>query len=167
MRHGSVSRAELVSWLRNELTEQKRVDLATSGVAQAADAATTMSARDLPASSDVHLLLPGDMKKQRRQTKQMFLDRAYDSAARIKAAAQSGMQVLAVDVPPAVFESLVKSSSWITDDDAWRAIATAFPVGQSAYAQQVRELAARRRADGHAFLLLFAVREERIGLLAL
>lgn len=75
------------------------------------------------------------------------------------------MQVLAVDVPIAVFEALTKNAAWVNEDDAWRSIVVGFPTGQTAYAQQVRDAAARRKADGLKFLLLFAVREERVGLL--
>jgi eukaryotic translation initiation factor 2-alpha kinase 4 len=77
------------------------------------------------------------------------------------------MQVLAVDVPVPVFDALTRSAAWVTDDDIWRGIAAGFPTGQSAYAQQVREDAQKRKSDGHRFLLLFAVREERVGLLTL
>jgi translation initiation factor 2-alpha kinase 4 len=125
------------------------------------------STRDTPASADVQLLLPGDLKKQRRQTKQIFLDRAFDGAARVKAAAVAGLPVLALDVPATLFDALVRSAAWVSDDEAWRPLVGAFPVGQGAYAQQIRDAAARRRAEGHAFLLLSAVRDERVGLLTL
>jgi translation initiation factor 2-alpha kinase 4 len=91
---------------------------------------------------------------------------AFETAANLKSSVQAGLQVLAVDVPSQVFDALIKDAGWVTDDEAWRAIAATFPVGQSAYAQQCRESASKRRADGHAFLLLVAVREERVGLIA-
>jgi hypothetical protein len=49
------------------------------------------------------------------------------------------MPTLAVDVAPAIFEAMVKLESWITDKDAWKPIAAAFPTQHSAYAQQLRE----------------------------
>lgn len=49
------------------------------------------------------------------------------------------MPTLAVDVAPAIFEAMVKLESWITDEDAWKPIAAAFPTQHSAYAQQLRE----------------------------
>jgi translation initiation factor 2-alpha kinase 4 len=76
------------------------------------------------------------------------------------------MPVLAIDVPPPVFEAITKSSTWVTDDEVWRPISSAFPTQQSAYAQHVREAVAKRKADHH-FILLFAVREERAQLLSL
>jgi eukaryotic translation initiation factor 2-alpha kinase 4 len=92
---------------------------------------------------------------------------AFDIGAQVKSAAQGGLQTLAVDIPTHVFESLARNSSWLTDDDAWRSIAAGFPTGQSAYAQQIRDDARQRRSDGHQFLLLIAVREERVALLTL
>jgi translation initiation factor 2-alpha kinase 4 len=74
---------------------------------------------------------------------------------------------LAVDVPPSVFDVLIKGADWVTEDETWKPIAANFPVGQAAYAQQVRDSAAKRKADGHAFILLLAVREERVGLIDL
>jgi eukaryotic translation initiation factor 2-alpha kinase 4 len=77
------------------------------------------------------------------------------------------MPILAVDVPTSLFDAMTKSAGWITDDDAWRTIISSFAPTHSAYAAQVREAVGKRRSDGHPFLLLFAVREERIHLLSL
>lgn len=88
-------------------------------------------------------------------------------AAQVKSIAQSGMQVLAIDVNGALFDALTRNSSWITEDEAWRSILPNFPTGQSSYAYQIREDAQKRKQEGHKFLLLFSVREERIGLLSI
>lgn len=85
----------------------------------------------------------------------------------VKTAAANGLQTIGVDVPPVVFEALTRNSAWISDDDSWRPIASIFPTGQSAYATQVRETVARRKADGNKFLLFYAVREDRVGILTL
>lgn len=74
--------------------------------------------------------------------------------------------MLAIDVPPPVFDAITRNSAWVTDDDVWRPISSAFPTQQSAYANQVREAVAKRKAD-HQFILLFAIREERVQLLSL
>jgi len=131
-------------------------------------------------------VLPGDAKKQRKQTKQMFLDRgaqppflhiqglthgclfptAYEMGVQSVGCA-SGIPVLAVDVPTPVFEAMAKSPGWATDDEAWKAIASGFPLQSAGYAPQVREAVVRRRADGHRFILLYAVRDERVHLLTL
>jgi eukaryotic translation initiation factor 2-alpha kinase 4 len=129
-------------------------------------------------------MLPGDAKKQRKQTKQLFLDRgichysirchgthifevAFDAGARVKSAIQSGMLLLAVDIPTPAFDAMTKSSSWITDEDQWRSILAEFPTQHSAYANQVREAVVKRKSDGHHFILLFSVKEERVHLLNL
>jgi hypothetical protein len=71
-----VSRQDLVTWLQQQIAEQKRIDATTSGVVAPSDLAqSVILSKELPASSDVQLILPGDAKKQRKQTKQMFLDR--------------------------------------------------------------------------------------------
>lgn len=85
---------------------------------------------------------------------------------RVKSAVQSGVvPMLALDVPPAVFDAMAKGDQWVTDDDAWRPIATGFPPQHAAYAALVREAASRRKSDGFEFVQLFAVREERVALL--
>ena len=85
----------------------------------------------------------------------------------IKSAVQSGMPMLAVDVPTSLFEAMTKSTIWITDDEVWRAIIGSFAPSHSAYAWQVREAVGKKKTDGYQFLLLFAVREERVHLLTL
>lgn len=75
--------------------------------------------------------------------------------------------MLAVDVPVTVFEEMTKSSHWIIDEDAWKPILASFPPQHTAYGNQIREAVTRRKLDGHKFLLLFAVREERVFLITL
>ncbi|OBZ78007.1 Serine/threonine-protein kinase gcn2 [Grifola frondosa] len=166
-----VTRQSLVPFLVHHIAEQKRVDVSLSGVptavAEGSQPVPAGTTRETGTSSDVQLLLPSDIKKQRRPTKQLFLDRAFDVRAQVRNAATSGMPTLAVDVPPAVFEEMTRSVGWVTDDDAWKPIAAAFPPLHAAYAHQVREAVARRKADGHRFVLLYAVREERVFLLTL
>lgn len=92
---------------------------------------------------------------------------AFDAGARVKSAIQGGMPMLAVDVPTSVFDAMTRSSSWISDEDQWRSILAEFPTQHSAYANQVREAVVKRKSDGHYFILLFGVKEERIHLLNL
>ena len=92
---------------------------------------------------------------------------AFETSMKVKTSAQTGMPTLAVDLPAAVFDAMVRSSQWITDEEAWRGIMSLFPTQHSAYAQQVREAAAKRKEEGFAYILLYAVREDRIQLLAL
>jgi hypothetical protein len=72
-----VSKQELVGWLQQQIAEQKRIDLSTSGVSISTEgAASNITSKEMvPPSSDVQLVLPGDTKKQRKQVKQLFLDR--------------------------------------------------------------------------------------------
>jgi translation initiation factor 2-alpha kinase 4 len=77
------------------------------------------------------------------------------------------LPILAVDVLPGVFDAMARNSVWITDEEAWRAILNVFPAQHAAYAQQIREAAAKRKTEGHLFILLFAVREERVQLITL
>jgi hypothetical protein len=69
-----------VPWLQEQIAEQKRIDSETSG--------TTILPDNLqgPARSkicgpkvDVQLVLPGDIRKQRKQTKQLFLEKGENS----------------------------------------------------------------------------------------
>ena len=76
-----MSKQELVGWLQQQIAEQKRIDLSTSGVPISTEGtASNISSKDMvPPSSDVQLILPGDTKKQRKHVKQLFLDRGeYD-----------------------------------------------------------------------------------------
>jgi hypothetical protein len=49
------------------------------------------------------------------------------------------MPTLVIDVAPAIFDTMVKSQSWITEENAWKPIAAAFSTQHLAYAQQLRE----------------------------
>jgi translation initiation factor 2-alpha kinase 4 len=66
-----------VPWLHNQIAEQKRIDVTTSGAPVVSH--SIHSIQHPPASgkdtSDLQLLLPTDAKKQRKQVKQLFLDR--------------------------------------------------------------------------------------------
>ncbi|KAK2467467.1 hypothetical protein APHAL10511_000322 [Amanita phalloides] len=163
-----LSKQELVGWLQQQIAEQKRIDLSTSGVPTHSDGtSSTISAKEMvPPSSDVQLLLPFDTKKQRKHVKQLFLDRAFETGVQLKNSVQSGLPILAVDVPAAVFDAM-RSGSWTTDEDAWKNVLNHFPSQNTTYAQQVRDAVAKRRAEGHRFMILFAVKEERVQLLML
>ncbi|KAF9445879.1 Serine/threonine-protein kinase [Macrolepiota fuliginosa MF-IS2] len=164
-----LSRQELVGWLQQQIAEQKRADLATSAapVLSETHSGGTLPSKDAPASSDVQLILPIDAKKQRKQVKQLFLDRAFDTTMGVRSSIQNGMPTVAVDVLPDVFDTMVRNSNWVTDEEAWKPLAAAFSPQTAAYAHQVREAVAKRKAEGHRYVLLFAVREERVQLLSL
>lgn len=92
---------------------------------------------------------------------------AFEVGVQIKEAATSGIPMLAVDVPATVFDEMTKSPNWVTDEEAWKAILALFPPQHASYAGQIRDATARRKADGHKYLLFFAVREERVVLITL
>nr|GAT55219.1 predicted protein [Mycena chlorophos] len=164
-----VTRQELIGWLQQQISEQKRIDATTTGALRFSDVAAAHPApnKEVAPASGVQMLLPVDMKKQRKQVKHIFMDRAFETGREIEGAVQAGMPILAVDVPPAVFDGMIKSEAWLTDDEVWKCLAGMFPVQQWAYAQQVREAALKRKAEGHVYILVFAVREERMQLLKL
>ena len=71
----AVSRSELVPWLQQQIAEQKRVDLATSGTPVLSDAQLPAVVKEPSTQQDLQLLLPVDTKKQRKHVKQLFTDR--------------------------------------------------------------------------------------------
>lgn len=72
----SVSFQELVPWLQHAIAEQKRLDAQTSGAPMITEhmPVPSGSSKDGFAAPDVHVVLP-DPKKQRKQTKQIVLDK--------------------------------------------------------------------------------------------
>lgn len=164
-----ISRAELVGWLQQQIAEQKKVDTSTSGVSAVPElpVGPAAIAKENSGTSEIQLLLPGETKKQMKRSKQLFMDRAFDTAAQVKSAVQTGIPVIAVDVPLNVFDVLVRDSAWVTDEDAWKAILANLPSQHSGYGHQIREQVAKRKAEGRRFVLLFAVRDERVQILDL
>ncbi|KAI0066910.1 Serine/threonine-protein kinase [Artomyces pyxidatus] len=164
-----VSRQELVVWLKQQLAEQKRLDASTSGAPAILETSQgPVSTKDPGTVPDIQLVLPADVRKQtRKQTKSIYTDRAFDKAIQIQGAVQSGIVVIAIDVPTGVFDALCKSPNWIRDDEAWRTIAAMFPTSTTGYAAQVREAILQQRSQGQHFVLLYSVKEERAHLLTL
>lgn len=85
----------------------------------------------------------------------------------IRSSMQNGMPTVAVDVSPDLFDVMVRNSNWVTDEEAWKPLAAAFAPQTSAYANQIRDAVAKRKAEGHRYVLLFAVKEDRVQLLDL
>lgn len=181
----SVARHNLVPWLQERIAEQKRIDSATSGVERPLQD-TAQPSTTSPHARDVQLLLPGDLKKGKAGPKQMFSDRgwsgsysrwdewidvrlAFQTSVQIKQAVQSGLPTLAVDVPMLAFETMAKNAAWTKDDEqeAWKSVLASLPAQQAGYAYQIKDAIAKRRDDGCKFILLFAVRGERVCLLDL
>lgn len=181
----AVSRQELVGWLQQQIAEQKRADLATSSAPIVAENIGVLPPKDVSISPDVQLILPIDTKKQRKQVKQLFLDRgaqsllsirlvlayglrlAFDTAMDVRSSIQNRMPTIALDVSADVFDSMVRNPKWVNDDEAWKTLLATFPPQTSTYAYQIREAVAKRRVEGHPYVFLFAVRDERVQLLNL
>jgi eukaryotic translation initiation factor 2-alpha kinase 4 len=87
--------------------------------------------------------------------------------SRVCSAVRSGIPVIAIDTPANVFDLLCQSSSWVTDEEAWKSVASSFTLSSTGYALHIREAISRQQAEGHRFVLLFALRDERVHLLAL
>jgi len=188
-----VSKADLISWLQHEIGEQKRIDAmtactpASSRLGALGASQITRSSAIAPGSSDVQLCLPQETKKQRRQVKQMFLDRgrsssvsiflaltlaqfhslAYDVSSDLKATFQTpgGMPVVALDISSPLFDALSRNAAWLTDEETWKGLVGEF--SSAGYAQQVRETVAKKKSEGSSWILLVGVKEERVGLLSL
>lgn len=70
-----VSRQELAGWLQHQIADQKRADVTTSGAAVITETALNMPIiKDTAAAPDVQLVLP-DPRKQRKQSKQLYLEK--------------------------------------------------------------------------------------------
>lgn len=77
------------------------------------------------------------------------------------------MPSLGIEVPTPMFDMMVRHGAWITDDDAWKIIIADVPSRDAAYALQIREAVMKRKSEGHQWMLLYSIRDERVQLLTL
>lgn len=91
---------------------------------------------------------------------------AYDSAAALKSVLPT-VRTIAVEVSTAVFDEMAKNSNWLTNDEALRTLSAGLPTQHAGYAQQIRDAILRQKADGHRYVLLYGIRQDRIALLTL
>ena len=96
-----------------------------------------------------------------------FPGTALEAGLRVCSAVRSGIPVIAIDTPANVFDLLCQSSSWVTNDETWKFVASSFPLSSTGYAPQVREAISRRQAEGYRFVILFSIRDERVHMFAL
>lgn len=76
-----VARHELVTFLHQQIAEQKRIDASFSGVPSVEEGSSSLATpKDVTSPADVQLVLPSDAKKQRKQTKQILLDRGIEQS---------------------------------------------------------------------------------------
>ncbi|CAE6423470.1 unnamed protein product [Rhizoctonia solani] len=144
--------------------EQRKAE-AIEGTTQASGVEST--SREAHHDS-IHVLVPGEgHRKQRKQSKNIFLEKAQELQNAVRQACSSGIQILAVDVPAPAFNAMTAGTSWLSDDDAWKTVLTAFPKEQTAHAMHVREEFLTKKAQGHKLLMLLSVRDERAFLFSL
>ncbi|KAG8734893.1 hypothetical protein FRC12_018300 [Ceratobasidium sp. 428] len=163
-----IGRNELVGWLEHQLTEQRRAE-AGEGVGQmpSVEPSSSGGSKDVHQDS-IHVLVPGEgHRKQRKQSKNIFLEKAQDLQNVIREASSAGIQILAADIPPTAFNAMTSGIAWLSDEDAWKTVLTAFPKDQASHATQVREEFVKKKGQGHKLLLLLSVRDERVFLFTL
>ncbi|OSC98901.1 Serine/threonine-protein kinase [Trametes coccinea BRFM310] len=162
-----VSPNELVSFLQQQIAEQKRIDATTSGAAATLENPQAQAVAEKPSiTGDTLVVLPGDIKKQRKGTKTVMLNKAHDHSQALKTALP-GIRTIAIDVPTTVFEDMIKNPSWLSNEEALRTIATGLPAQYGNYAHQIKDAVQRQKTDGQRFVILYGIRQERIGLLTL
>ncbi|KAF8758790.1 Anticodon binding domain of tRNAs [Rhizoctonia solani] len=158
---------DLVPWLEHHLAEQRKAE-AIEGVSSTSGVEST--SREVYHDS-IHVLVPGEgHRKQRKQSKNIFLEKGappQELQNAVRQACSTGIQILAVDAPTSAFNALTAGTSWLSDDDAWKTVLTAFPKEQTAHAANVREEFLAKKAQGHKLLLLLSVRDERAFLFSL
>ncbi|QRW14941.1 PEK/GCN2 kinase [Ceratobasidium sp. AG-Ba] len=158
-----VGRNELVAWLEHHLVEQRKAE-ATEGIGAAPSMEPSSSgggSKDVQDS--VQVLVPGEgHRKQRKQSKIIFLEKGQELQNAVRQASATGIQILAVDIPPAAFNVMTSGIPWLSDDDSWKAVLATFPKDQITHAAQVREEFTKKKGQGHQLLLLLSVRDDRV-----
>ncbi|KAG9128480.1 hypothetical protein FRC07_009703 [Ceratobasidium sp. 392] len=164
-----VARNELVGWLEYRLAEQRRAEAVEgTGPTVTVESSSTVSGGKDTHQDSIHVLVPGEgHRKQRKQSKNIFLEKAQDLQNAVREASSAGIQVLAADIPPTAFNAMTSGIAWLSDEDAWKAVLAAFPKDQAGHATQVREEFVKKKAQGHKLLLLLSVRDERVFLFTL
>ncbi|RPD79604.1 Serine/threonine-protein kinase [Lentinus tigrinus ALCF2SS1-7] len=158
---------ELLSYLQQHIAEQKRYDANLSGGQISIESSQIQAVpKEVVPSAETIVVLPNDLKKQRKGTKGLYSNKAYDSAAALKGAL-STVRTIAVEVSTPVFDEMAKSSNWLSNDEALRTISAGLPTQHAGYAQQIRDAILRQKADGHRYVLLYGIRQDRIVLLTL
>jgi translation initiation factor 2-alpha kinase 4 len=69
-------------------------------------------------------------------------------------------------VSAASFSAMIETPGWLSDEDheAFRKVTATFS-GPTVYASQIREAILKRKDEGHKFILLLSLRDERFHLL--
>ncbi|KAI0746241.1 Serine/threonine-protein kinase [Daedaleopsis nitida] len=158
---------DLVAFLQSHIADQKRYDTALSGGHAAVDPSQPQPVtKETVPSADMLVVLPNDSKKQRKGGKGLYSNKAYDSTVALRNALPA-LRTIAVDVTTAVFDEMAKNANWLTSEEAFRSLAAGLPTQHAGYAQQIRDAVVRQKTDGHRYVLLYGIRQDRIALLTL
>lgn len=164
---------DLVGWLMQQLTEQKRIDASSSSANGARTMEYALSGVVPPkessavVGSNVQVVLPPDRegrKHQRHKTKLQYHEKAFAMENELKSAMQgnnSGFPMIAVDAPSAALAALTVNSTWLTNDEAWRGILSEFPALYTS-GTMLREAILKKREHGSKFIYLFSVNDDRV-----
>ena len=78
---------------------------------------------------------------------------------------QSGIPIIAVDVPSPIFDEMSKNNHWLHDENTLKPSLGSIPAQQLVYINQVRDAVLKKKSDDCKFVVLFSVKEERASLL--
>jgi Anticodon binding domain of tRNAs len=67
-----------------------------------------------------------------------------------------------VDLHPTAWNAITASQTWITNDNAWRALLDETPELQKEVGTQLREHINGKRTAGHKLIFLFSLRDEKL-----
>lgn len=83
--------------------------------------------------------------------------------AEIRDALQGSNQaVIAVDIPPAAWNAITASQTWITNDTAWKTLLDETPQLQKEVGTQLREQINSKRNSGQNLIFVFSLRDEKL-----
>ncbi|KAG8961816.1 hypothetical protein FRC03_004923 [Tulasnella sp. 419] len=187
-----VSPHDLVSFLKEQIAEQRRIDMTFGGGAAStavAPSGSTLALSAMPSGAvasaspretgsstpNVQVILSGNdfgKRYQRNKQKIQLAEKAYgvESELRTAATAGHGIPVLAVEISPKGLDILTSTTTWVTSDSAWKSLLSEHKEDiPNAIAQQLREAILRRRAEdsgSHKFFGLISTKnDERLFML--
>lgn len=136
--------------------------------------------KDLATGEDVQLVLlqdanrkvkkpPKGVKDAMNPAKEKASDLVYGFSKSLRQSFQQGLPIVAVDIPALAFNAMINdaNATWLTSDDAWKAILAAMPDIPSARAAAIKEAVLKKKEEGKRHVILFHVHDERAFLFTL
>jgi len=178
---------ELVPWLTSQISEQRRLDLASSGSKGAllgsavAGMAGPAAPRD-PLSAhaaDVQVIVSNDVytrdragdsshnkKSYRHKAKAHHAERALAAEADLRTSAASGLPLIAVEMSGKALELVTANTQWLTSESAWKSLLSELrdDVPHSV-TQSLKEAVIEKLSEGSGsikMLGLMSLKEDRI-----